>query len=163
LRARPEKTVFIRLLRTIRSVFGSVIFLSKKGGCMNNMVSQDQIVAMSAEELWELYNQLGGVLKQKLRLQMKEIDGLLTTLLNASEPLQEPPNAVNVVTSKSRRPYPRPAPQFRNPDDPSQTWAGRGLRPRWLNAQIQAGRNIDEFRIGATARPKRKLGQGSLS
>jgi hypothetical protein len=30
---------------------------------MNNMISQDQIVAMSAEELWELYNQLGGVLK----------------------------------------------------------------------------------------------------
>jgi DNA-binding protein H-NS len=130
---------------------------------MNNMISEDQIVAMSAEELWDLYNHLRGVLKQKLRLQMKEFDGLLQALLNANERLQEPLNATKAGTSKSRRPYPRPAPQFRNPDDPSQTWAGRGLRPRWLTDQIKAGRNIDEFRIAPTARRKRSAGRGTLN
>jgi DNA-binding protein H-NS len=128
---------------------------------MNNMINEDQIVAMSAEDLWDLYNHLRGVLKHKLRLQMKEIDGLLKALLSANERLQGPLNAVEIGTNKSRRPYPRPAPQFRNPDNPSQTWAGRGLRPRWLTAQIKAGRSIDEFRIVTTDRRKRSAGRGS--
>jgi DNA-binding protein H-NS len=126
---------------------------------MNNMISEDQIGAMSAEDMWDLYNHLRGVLKHKLRRQMKEIDGLLKALLNANERLQAPLNATEVGASKSRRPYPRPAPQFRNPDNPSQTWAGRGLRPRWLTAQIKAGRSIDEFRIASTDRRKRSVGR----
>jgi DNA-binding protein H-NS len=128
---------------------------------MNNMINEDQIVAMSAEDLWDLYNHLRGVLKHKLRLQMKEIDGLLKALLNANERLQGPSNPGEAPTNKARRPYPRPAPQFRNPDDPSQTWAGRGLRPRWLTAHIKAGRSIDEFRIANTDRRKRSVGRGT--
>jgi len=31
------------------------------------------------------------------------------------------------------------APKYRNPENPSETWAGRGLRPRWLSAAIKAG------------------------
>ncbi len=39
------------------------------------------------------------------------------------------------------------APKFRHPDDPSLTWAGKGRKPRWLNDELAAGRDIDEFRI----------------
>ncbi|WP_072395463.1 H-NS histone family protein [Hyphomicrobium sp. CS1GBMeth3] len=34
--------------------------------------------------------------------------------------------------------------QYRNPDDPSQTWTGRGRRPNWI---IEAGGNVERFRI----------------
>jgi DNA-binding protein H-NS len=37
--------------------------------------------------------------------------------------------------------------QYRNPDDPSQTWTGRGRMPRWLQAKIDEGRDQDSFRI----------------
>jgi DNA-binding protein H-NS len=38
-------------------------------------------------------------------------------------------------------------PKYRNPEDPSQTWAGRGLRPRWLVAAIKSGKKLDDFLI----------------
>ena len=43
------------------------------------------------------------------------------------------------------------APKYRNPANPSETWAGRGVRPRWLQAQLKKGRKIEAFAIG---RPK---------
>jgi len=40
------------------------------------------------------------------------------------------------------------APKYRNPENPNETWAGRGLKPRWLAAALKAGHKIDEFLIG---------------
>jgi len=42
------------------------------------------------------------------------------------------------------------APKYRDPENPSQTWAGRGQAPRWLTAYEAQGRKRDEFLIGAT-------------
>ena len=39
------------------------------------------------------------------------------------------------------------AAKFRNTENPTETWAGRGKRPKWLKAQLAAGRQLDEFRI----------------
>jgi DNA-binding protein H-NS len=44
------------------------------------------------------------------------------------------------------------APKYRNPENPAETWAGRGLKPRWLTAAIK---NIEDFAIaGAAISPK---------
>ena len=37
--------------------------------------------------------------------------------------------------------------KFRNPDNHSQTWTGRGLAPKWLKTLIAAGRDKNEFLI----------------
>jgi DNA-binding protein H-NS len=39
------------------------------------------------------------------------------------------------------------APKYRNPRDPSQTWAGRGLQPLWLKAAIKSGKKLESFLI----------------
>jgi DNA-binding protein H-NS len=39
------------------------------------------------------------------------------------------------------------APKYRNPEKPGETWAGRGLKPRWLTAAIKNGKKIEDFRI----------------
>ena len=39
------------------------------------------------------------------------------------------------------------APKFRNPANPSQTWAARGQRPKWLVAEIAKGRKLEDFAI----------------
>jgi DNA-binding protein H-NS len=39
------------------------------------------------------------------------------------------------------------APKYRNPDNPAETWTGRGKQPRWLAAHTGNGRNLDEFLI----------------
>ena len=45
------------------------------------------------------------------------------------------------------------APKYRNPANKSETWAGRGVRPRWLQAALKDGRKIEEFAIARPGRP----------
>jgi DNA-binding protein H-NS len=44
------------------------------------------------------------------------------------------------------------APKYRNPENPSETWAGRGLRPRWLVAAIKGGKKLEDFAIGGATK-----------
>ena len=39
------------------------------------------------------------------------------------------------------------APKYRNPANPAETWAGRGQQPRWLAAETNKGRMLEEFLI----------------
>src|SRR6185312_16672323 len=39
------------------------------------------------------------------------------------------------------------AAKYLNPDDPSETWTGRGRKPRWLNAKLQEGAKLEKFLI----------------
>ena len=43
------------------------------------------------------------------------------------------------------------APKYRNPENASETWAGRGLKPRWLAAAIKSGKKQDDFLIAGSA------------
>lgn len=47
------------------------------------------------------------------------------------------------------------APKYRNPDNPAETWAGRGLKPRWLSALLKAGHKIEEFSVEAAAKTRK--------
>jgi DNA-binding protein H-NS len=48
------------------------------------------------------------------------------------------------------------APKYRNPENPAETWAGRGLKPRWLAAALKSGRKLDDFMIGGTVKEAAK-------
>lgn len=51
------------------------------------------------------------------------------------------------TTARAGKRGPSLPPKYRNPDDPTQTWAGRGLKPRWLVAALAAGRTLDDLLI----------------
>lgn len=61
------------------------------------------------------------------------------------------------------------APKFRNPANPEETWAGRGMKPRWLQALLDQGRSMEEFAIpgaetsAATQRSSAKKSAGRKS
>jgi len=38
-------------------------------------------------------------------------------------------------------------PKYRNPADPAQTWAGRGVQPRWFREALAAGRTTEDLLI----------------
>lgn len=42
---------------------------------------------------------------------------------------------------------PASAPRYRNPDNPEQTWSGRGRRPRWVHESEAAGRSLADMEI----------------
>ena len=44
------------------------------------------------------------------------------------------------------------APKYRNPDNPAETWAGRGLKPRWLAAAMKGGKKLEDFAIGGAVK-----------
>jgi len=43
-------------------------------------------------------------------------------------------------------------PKYRNPENAAETWAGRGLKPRWLTTAIKAGKKLEDFSIAAPAK-----------
>jgi DNA-binding protein H-NS len=92
--------------------------------------------SMSIEELWSLHEQLDSVLASKLSAEKAELEKKLGQLKTAH--------------TTARRPYPPVLPKFRNPKRPSETWAGRGKRPRWLTVQLRSGKQLDDFRIRAS-------------
>src|SRR6266478_8714968 len=51
------------------------------------------------------------------------------------------------------------APKYRNPENPGETWAGRGLKPRWLTAAIKTGKKADDFLIAGSTRTSKSNGR----
>jgi len=45
-------------------------------------------------------------------------------------------------------------PKYRNPDNPKETWSGRGLRPRWLARAIKSGKKLEEFSIATATKTR---------
>jgi len=37
--------------------------------------------------------------------------------------------------------------KYRHPDDPSQTWSGRGKRPHWVNEALAAGKSLEDLAV----------------
>jgi len=51
------------------------------------------------------------------------------------------------------------AAKYRNPENPNETWAGRGLKPLWLAAAIKAGKKQDDFLIAGAAKSSKSKGR----
>ena len=91
-----------------------------------------ELDGMSADDLWSLHVELSQLLEQRIKQEKVQLDERLKRL---QTPVSE------------RRPYPPVSPKYRNPDQPSETWSGRGKQPRWLVAQLRLGKRIEDFSI----------------
>src|SRR4051812_2236869 len=43
------------------------------------------------------------------------------------------------------------SPKYHNPDNPSETWTGRGLKPKWVQEKLAAGSSLDDLLINREA------------
>ena len=105
--------------------------------------------SMPIERLWSLHEKITAILVAKIKSEKLALEKRLTILdqgLKRQVDRKDGPKAKTKRTS-GRRPYPRVLPKYRNPANRSETWSGRGLKPRWLTAQLAAGKTIDDFRI----------------
>jgi DNA-binding protein H-NS len=106
------------------------------------MKSRD-LKSMSVEELCSLHELVSAALVRKINAETEKLDQRLRQLAFGT-------NSHNgAKVSHARRPYPQVYPKYRNPVKPSETWAGRGKKPRWLSAQLELGKRIDDFLIAA--------------
>jgi DNA-binding protein H-NS len=108
---------------------------------------------LSADELWSLHEEVGAVLSEKIVAEKRELEERLSRLNRAMADRAKLARAESGRRRVVRRKYPPVFPKYRNPNNPSETWAGRGKQPRWLVSQLQAGKNMSDFLIN---RPERQ-------
>jgi DNA-binding protein H-NS len=96
--------------------------------------------SMSVEVLWELHEKVAATLAARLADEKSMLENRLRQLGRQF-------HAEEVTEKSGRRPYPVVFPKFRNPEQPSETWAGRGKKPKWLTRQLKSGKRMDDFRI----------------
>jgi DNA-binding protein H-NS len=95
---------------------------------------------MSTDELWTLHNKIAETLAARIADEKTVLEKRLSQLTQRFQ-------TVRSQSQPGRRPYPRVLPKYRNPDQPSEKWSGRGKQPRWLTAQLRSGKRIEDFLI----------------
>jgi DNA-binding protein H-NS len=111
-----------------------------------------ELESMSLDDLWSLHEEISGILSDRIKAEKNELEKRLAVLGGGMAVRADLSRADASPADKQRRKYPRVLPKYRNPHT-SETWSGRGKRPRWLVAAMKAGRRIEDFRIGE-ASPK---------
>ena len=89
----------------------------------------------------------------ELRMQQLEIAAAIAQ--RRSERLEALRQEIATLGFTAEDLYPRPARKgngkgkklYRDPDNPQNTWGGRGRPAKWLQEYIDAGRNKDEFLV----------------
>jgi len=110
--------------------------------------------SMTIDALWGLHEEISLILTAKLKEEKSALEQRLVQLNKVIQGQSFGTPGLNTRNAKAetaRRPYPRVYPKFRNPVEPAETWSGRGKQPRWLTAQLKAGKKIDDFRIKTSA------------
>jgi DNA-binding protein H-NS len=99
---------------------------------------------MSLDKLVALKNQVEAALATRVVDERRALESQLSKLSHFS---------VGGSRSKGLRGGTRGtvAPKYRNSDNPAETWAGRGLKPRWLATAIRSGKKQDDFLIAGPA------------
>jgi len=116
-------------------------------------MTSPKINSLSLNELWALHDQITAILTSKLTTEKRRLEDQLAKLNTSLVPGLNPERQHRLASlGRVRRPYPQVLPKYRNPTNPAETWAGRGKRPRWLQAQLKSGKRIENFLIVRKAR-----------
>ena len=126
-------------------------------------MNRNDFKSMSTDELWALHEEIATRLAAALKAEKTVVENRLRRLrrgietqpatddAKSSSAKSSSAKSSSTKSSTERRPYPAVVPKYRNPERPSETWAGRGKKPRWLAAQLKSGKRIDDFRIRQAA------------
>jgi DNA-binding protein H-NS len=107
--------------------------------------------ALSIDEMWQLHEDISRVLSVRLTSEKREFEKRLAQLRREKEmPQLESSDHQLKDAPRERRKYPAVFPKYRNPNEPSETWSGRGKQPRWLATALKTGHTIEEFVISNT-------------
>jgi DNA-binding protein H-NS len=96
-------------------------------------MNERTLEVMPVNMLWALREKIDATLATKLLSEKQELERRLARLTGTLQ--------------KTRRPYPQVHPKYFNPENPSQTWSGRGLKPRWFIALLATGRGIGDLTL----------------
>lgn len=99
---------------------------------------------LSLEELQAVIENAEKALKERQSSKRKEVIAQIKELAASIGVTVEIHEAERKVERKAGS---KVAARYRNPADASQTWTGRGLAPKWMQALTASGRDKSEFEI----------------
>jgi DNA-binding protein H-NS len=109
--------------------------------------------SMSIEKLVALKDQIEAMLSSKVLEQRRALESELAKLGR----FQGGKSGSKVARGFGARGA--VAPKYRNLENPAETWAGRGLKPRWLAAAIKSGKKPEDFLIAGAVASKANGGK----
>jgi DNA-binding protein H-NS len=95
---------------------------------------------MSIDKLRDLKNKVDAAISTKISERRHELESELSKLAGFGGRGK----ATKFAKGGARGPV---APKYRNTENSAETWAGRGLKPRWLAAAIKGGKKQEDFLI----------------
>lgn len=99
--------------------------------------------ALSLKELTKLQSELRKAIETfEARRKREAMDQLSARARELGFTLEE---LIHGATEKA--PRAAPMPRYRNPDQPFDTWSGRGRQPKWFAAALAAGKTPDDLTI----------------
>ena len=105
------------------------------------MVKRADLRAMSGKQLAQLQEDIAEALDERKR------DAIQALRMKFRELAEAEGLTFEDVTGSKRGKW-RRAPvtiKYRDPDDPDNTWTGRGRKPRWLTAKLSGGRDLQDY------------------
>lgn len=112
--------------------------------------------AMSVDEMWQLHEKISRVLSARLNSEKRQLERRLAQLRSeiADVPSDLAQGRPPKQAAPGRRKYPKVLPKYQNPNEPSETWSGRGKQPRWLVNALREGCTLEEFLMDQSRAPK---------
>jgi DNA-binding protein H-NS len=109
----------------------------------------------SIDDLLTLRDRINAMLESRVDRERHDLETRLKRLQRFKAasigPRKEKPAmsaAKKLANKRNPKATKKVAPKYHNPENPSETWAGRGLQPRWLRAAMNSGgKSLEDFRI----------------
>ncbi len=101
----------------------------------------------SVEELEDLTKRIQLTLKEKRQVEMRELRRKAREMADSMG--MELEEVLGLSKGKRGRSSGKRKARikYRNPQNPEQTWTGRGMRPVWLREKLEQGANLEDFRV----------------
>lgn len=98
---------------------------------------------LSEHELQAVIENAEKALRNKLSYKRKEVIAQIKELAASIDVVVE----IHEPDRKTVRKGAKVAIKYRHPTDPSKTWTGRGVAPKWMQELQSAGRQRSEFEV----------------
>jgi DNA-binding protein H-NS len=108
--------------------------------------SMATLKTMSVPKLQDLKSKVEAAISERVRARREELETELSKLDGHG------PGGRRGRPAGRGGPRGSVAPKYRNPENPSETWAGRGLKPRWLAAAMKGGGKLEDFAIAGSGK-----------
>lgn len=104
------------------------------------MARPSKIDTMTYKELLDLQEQVKAAIAERRAAEQDQLKRKVLALAR-----QSGVDVSELFGARSLRKGKKPGVKYRNPADPTQTWTGRGRKPKWLVEALGKGAKMERF------------------